>query len=134
MRTSCTLLVAASASSKHASWPPASKYIFRIDSGACTWASGYTLGSRSLRLPGAFTHNGGKVVVVVYVVVTTVVLVAGAKENCPIVAYGSTTSFCTVVNRPSGPRPEAGEAILRSLVLGRGRVRGGSCMSSLVCN
>lgn len=44
------------------------------------------MGSRSARLPGAFTHRGGKVVVVVYVVVTTVVLVAGAKEKCAMVA------------------------------------------------
>ena len=44
------------------------------------------MGSRPARLPGAFTHRGGKVVVVVYVVVTTVVLVAGAKEKCAMVA------------------------------------------------
>lgn len=69
------------------------------------------MGSRPPRLPGAFTHKGGKVVVVVYVVVTTVVLVAGAKENCPMVAYGSTASLCTDVERPSGLGPEAAEAI-----------------------
>lgn len=101
--TSCTLLEAASVSSKQAVSPPASKKILRIASGACTWASGYSLGSRSIRLPGAFTHMGGKLVVVVYVVVTTVVLVAGAKENWPIVAYGSTVSECTWSDCPSGP-------------------------------
>jgi hypothetical protein len=67
-----------------------------------------------LRLPGAFTHKGGKVVVVVYVVVTTVVLVAGAKENCPIVAYGSIASVCTVFDTPSAPWPEGVEAMLHN--------------------
>lgn len=58
-----------------------------------------------LRLPGAFMQMGGKVVVVVYVVVTTVVLVAGAKENWPMVAYGSTCSACRVFDTASEPRP-----------------------------
>jgi hypothetical protein len=49
---------------------------------------------------------------VVYVVVTTVVFVAGAKENCPMVAYGSTASACAEGNRPSAPGPEAAEAML----------------------
>jgi hypothetical protein len=109
--TSCTLYDAASASSKQASSPPACQTIFRIDSGACTWASGYSLGSRPPRLPGALMHKGGNVVVVVYVVVTTVVLVAGAKENCPIVAYGSTASVCTEGSRSSGPVPRVADAI-----------------------
>ena len=57
-------------------------------------------------------HMGGKVVVVVVVVVMTVVLVAGAKENWPIVAYGSVTSECTVLD-VSGPWPwlEGAEAM-----------------------
>jgi len=55
-------------------------------------------------------HMGGKVVVVVYVVVTTVVLVAGAIENCPMVAYGSVTSVCTVLDTPSALGPAALEA------------------------
>lgn len=43
-------------------------------------------------------HIGGKVVVVVVVVVTTVVFVAGAKENWPMVAYGSGISVCTILD------------------------------------
>lgn len=57
-------------------------------------------------------HMGGKVVVVVYVVVTTVVLVAGANEKCPMVAYGSMASVCTVFERPSVPGPKGAEAML----------------------
>jgi hypothetical protein len=60
------------------------------------------------------------VVVVVYVVVTTVVLVAGAKENCPMVAYGSVASVCTVVATPSALGPAALEAMLRGRDGGRG--------------
>jgi hypothetical protein len=52
------------------------------------------------------------VVVVVYVVVTTVVLVAGAKENCPMVAYGSVASACTVLATPSALGRAALEAML----------------------
>jgi len=64
------------------------------------------------------------VVVVVYVVVTTVVLVAGAKENCPMVAYGSVASPCTVLDTRSAPGPEALEAMLHKRdgePVGRGR-------------
>lgn len=56
-------------------------------------------------------HMGGNVVVVVYVVVTTVVFVAGANENWPMVAYGSMTSVCTVLDKPSAPWPDEGEAM-----------------------
>lgn len=49
-------------------------------------------------------HMGGKVVVVVYVVVTTVVLVAGANENCPMVAYGSIGSAWAIFDAASEPR------------------------------
>jgi hypothetical protein len=52
------------------------------------------------------------VVVVVYVVVTTVVFVAGAKENCPMVAYGSAASVCTVLATPSALGRAALEAML----------------------
>lgn len=60
-------------------------------------------------------QRGGKVVVVVYVVVTTVVFVAGANENCPMVAYGSMTGGITAVERPLGPCPGGGEAMSRVL-------------------
>lgn len=67
-------------------------------------------------------HMGGNVVVVVYVVVTTVVLVAGANENCPIVANGSRDSGCIIFDVASEPRlwPGGAEAMLHERACVRG--------------
>lgn len=88
LHTSCTFAGASSASSKRQMSRPLSNKMLRIDSGARTCASGYSLGSRSARLC-ALMRIGASVVTVVVVVVTVVVVVAGANENWPMVACES---------------------------------------------
>lgn len=78
LRTSCKVFLASSDSWKIAVLPLTWKHRFLIELGVGEEASGYSLGSLSVRCRGGLINKGGKEVVVVVVVVTTVVWVVGA--------------------------------------------------------